>query len=364
MRCSSVVLPEPERPSTATSRPRVNAASKPDSTGCVAGSAAVALVDPAQLADDLAVDRGLAGGSRARLAGLAVAGERHLALVRPPARAPADAGLVARALGQAHPATAPDDEPVGAAAQQLAADAPVAHVHDAVGELRRGLVVADDHERRPAAGDHAPRAGGRRCAPCAASSSPAGSSARSSAGAWASAAQAATRCCSPPESAAGGSSARSARPMPSSSARARARRSRDRDASERQRQRDVVGAGERRGEGARVVLVEEAELLRAEGRRPACAEAHDIDAERARDAGGRPVEARGDAEQRALARSARTEHDAALAPLDRERHPLQGDGARGAVRVDAEDVAELECECPGHSAHCSPVTPRPAAPRR
>ena len=34
MRCSSVVLPEPERPSTATSRPRVNAASKPDRTWC------------------------------------------------------------------------------------------------------------------------------------------------------------------------------------------------------------------------------------------------------------------------------------------------------------------------------------------
>ena len=112
------------------------------------------------------------------------------------------------------------------------------------------------------------------------------------------------------------------------------------------------------------MLVEEAELLRAEGRRPARAEAHDIDAERARDAGGRPVEARGDAEQRALARSARAEHDAALAPLDRERHPLQRDRAGGAVRVDAEDVAELECECLGHSAHCSPVTPRPAAPRR
>ena len=197
-----------------------------------------------------------------------------------------------------------------------------------------------------------------------ASSSPAGSSASSSAGAWASAAQAATRCCSPPESAAGGSSARSARPMPSSSARARCTALARRDASERERQRDVLGAGERGGEGARVVLIEEAEALRAERRRAPRAEPHDVDAERARDAGGRPVEARGDAEQRALARPARAEHDAALAPRDRERHPLQRDGAGGAVRMDAEDVAELECERLGHSAHCSPVTPRPAAPRR
>ena len=88
-------------------------------------------------------------------------------VVRPPARAPADAGLVAGALGQAHPAAAADDEPVGAAPHQLAADAPVAHVHDAVGELGGGLVVAHDHERRPAAGDHLPEQAVDACARCA-----------------------------------------------------------------------------------------------------------------------------------------------------------------------------------------------------
>jgi hypothetical protein len=112
------------------------------------------------------------------------------------------------------------------------------------------------------------------------------------------------------------------------------------------------------------VLVQEAEPLRAEGGRSARAEAHHIHSERPRDAGRRPVEARGDAQQRALARSARTEHDAALALLDRQRHPLQRDGARGAVGMDAEDIAELECERAAHSAHCSPVTPRPAEPPR
>ena len=192
-----------------------------------------------------------------------------------------------------------------------------------------------------------------------ASSSPAGSSASSSAGACASAAQAATRCCSPPESSEGGSSARSARPMPSSSASARSPALVRRDAAQRQRQRDVVGAGERGGERARVVLIEEAEPLRAERGGAPRAEPHDVDAERARDAGGRPVEAGGDAQQRALARAARAEHDAALAARDRERHALQRDGARGAVRVDAEDVAQLECE---RLASLGPLLPGDAAP--
>ena len=53
------------------------------------------------------------------------------------------------------------------------------------------------------------------------------------------------------------------------------------------------------------------------------------------------------------------EHDAALAALDRERHALQRDGARRAVRVDAEDVAQLECE---RLASLGPLLPGDAAP--
>jgi hypothetical protein len=64
------------------------------------------------------------------------------------------------------------------------------------------------------------------------------------------------------------------------------------------------------------VLVQEAEPLRAEGSGASRAEPHHVHPERARDAGRRPVEARGDAQQRGLARSARPEHDAALALLD------------------------------------------------
>ena len=82
-----------------------------------AGSAAVALVDPAQLAHDLAAVGRLAGarGARRRAPSPSPA-SCDLALARPPARAPADARLVAGALGQPHPAAAADDEPLRAAA--------------------------------------------------------------------------------------------------------------------------------------------------------------------------------------------------------------------------------------------------------
>ena len=364
MRCSSVVLPEPERPSTATSRPRVNAASKPDEHLVRPGSAAVALVDPAQLAHDLAADGRLALRAARRRGRLAVAGELRPRprLPRQLARPPMPASSRALSGSRTQPPR-PTTSRCGPPRTQLAADAPVAHVHDAVGELGRGLVVADDHERRPAAGDQLAEQAvdGARRARVELARRLVGQQQRRRVGERRAGRDALLLAARERRGRVVGAVCESHAVEQRQSARPALAR---RDASERERQRDVVGAGERGGEGARVVLIEEAEALRAERRRPPRAEPHDVDAERARDAGRRPVEARGDAQQRALARSARAEHDAALALLDRERHPLQRDGARRAVRVDAEDVAELECERAGHSAHCSPVTPRPAAPRR
>ncbi len=301
-------------------------------------------------------------GGRVRGGARPVARERHLALACAPRRAGADPGLVARALGQPHPAAPRHHEAVAAAAQHLAADAAVADVHDAVGELRRGLVVADDDERRPAprhelaeqAVDDA------RGARVELPGRLVGEQQRGRVG---------------ERGAAGDALLLAARErrgrIVGAIGEAHAVEQRERvapplalrRASERERQGDVVGARERGGERAGVVLIEEAQLLRAELGGPAGAQPHDIDAERARHACGGTVEARRDLEQRALAGAARAEHDAALAALDRERHALQGDRARRLAGMDAEDVAQLECEL-AHSAHCSPVAPRPAAPRR
>ncbi len=113
-----------------------------------AGSAAVALGDRAELADDLPV-----GGeppprapSPCTAAPPSPARRTSPSSYRQLARPPMPAS--SRALsGRRTQPPRPTTSLGGAAAQHLAADAPVAHLHDAVGELRRGLVVADDDER-------------------------------------------------------------------------------------------------------------------------------------------------------------------------------------------------------------------------
>ena len=269
MRCSSVVLPEPERPSTATSAPRVKAASKPDEHRVCTGAAAIALVDPAQRAHDLAARPvRSAGASLDRLAHLAVAGERHLAARRSASSRgrrcrPRRGRSAGRRTQPPRPTTSLCDPPRSGSPLIRPSRTCTTRSARSVG----GLVMAHDRRASCRSSRPARRAGvdDARGAPVELARGLVG---RSSAGAWASAAQAATRCCSPPESAAGRSSARSARPMPSSSSRARAPPFAGRDPSECQRQRDVVGARERGGERARVVLVEEAELLGAEGAPP------------------------------------------------------------------------------------------------
>ena len=148
-------------------------------------------------------------------------------------------------------------------------------------------------------------------------------------------------------------------PSPSSSASARRRRSRGGTPAERQRQRDVLGAGERGGERARVVLVEEAEPLGAERRGAPRAQAHDVDAERARepaDGRSKPAAMRSSVLLPEPLGPSTTQRSPcateSVSPAGRRRPSRcpRGCGRRRAARVRA-------CRS---SAHCSPVTPRPA----
>src|SRR5215831_16584850 len=123
-----------------------------------------------------------------------------------------------------------------------------------------------------------------------ASSSPPGSSASRRRGRWTTAAQTATRCCSPPDS---------------------------------ERQADGLPAGQIGREGAGVVLIQDAQLPRAERRRPARTQPGGLDPQHAGSPGGGTVEPRDDAQERALPGAARPEHDRELALERSERKALE-----------------------------------------
>ena len=167
-RCRSVVLPEPERPSTATSLPRAKLGVEP-----VQHAVRGARPRRSSSRRRAARRRDLAAGAPPPVRPRRHAARRSVpSPARPPrphrrasSRVAPIPACVAGALGQPHPAATADTRRA-AAAQHLAADAAVAHVHDAVGELRRRLVMADDDQRRPARARRARRAAGRRRARC------------------------------------------------------------------------------------------------------------------------------------------------------------------------------------------------------
>jgi hypothetical protein len=103
-------------------------------------------------------------------------------------------------------------------------------------------------------------------------------------------------------------------------------------------ERHRLAAGQVGREGARVVLVEQPEIARAER----VVDVAQLRPEHAAAAGGEPLETREHAQQGRLAGAARAEHDDDLARLDREVQPLQGDAAAGRGLVDAEGVPDLD----------------------
>jgi hypothetical protein len=138
----------------------------------------------------------------------------------------------------------------------------------------------------------------------------------------------ATRCCWPPDSSRESASRRSSRPTRSSSRSAVALR--PADADQRQPQAHELPRRQLGRERALVVLVGVAERAGAVLGKGAATQGPQVVAEHADRPGGRPVERREDAQQRALPGATRAEDDEKLAFGDVERQALERD--RGPLR--------------------------------
>ena len=160
-----MVLPDPERPTTALSRPVGKAWLRPSSTLAAEAALAVALGDPAA--------RQRAGGRigraarvrRRRRSGRAASPNRrqdHVALCAAGLGPAADPGLGQQVLGDAQPAAAADHDR-GLAVLRLVAQPAVADLHRAVGDRRRRRVVGHhDHRAAVLAGELADQLVDRR----------------------------------------------------------------------------------------------------------------------------------------------------------------------------------------------------------
>src|SRR4029079_3407325 len=113
--------------------------------------------------------------------------------------------------------------------------------------------------------------------------------------------------------------------------------------------------GRAAGERPPVVLVgvaDDSRTVACDGGRRGGADIEPVDE---RESGRRTLEARDDTDERRLARAARTEHDADLAPLDAERQPTERGDAAVLGRMDDEHVAQVD-----EGAHPSPpIRPGP-----
>ena len=341
-RCSSVVLPEPDGPVTACSRPPVNERSRPVEDR----RRAVALRQPLGRDDDRPGRRsGLGELGRRRDARLRVAGGRDddRAVLEAGDGLRRDPRAQQELLGQPQPAAAADDDRVAlvVVTRPLLRDAPVSDAHDPVGDPRRLRVVADDHGRAAMlphelrehvvhlVGGRAVELAGRLVGEEDLRPVSEGGAERDSlllaARQLGRVARALLCEADPLEQLVG---------PPQALAR--------RGAAQAELQCDELARAQLGRERARIVLIRVAEEGRAVRRQAARGQLAEVFAVHAHDARRRTFETGQQPQQRRLAGAARAEHGQYLALRDGQRQPLQRCGVALGRRVDAEHVLQLD----------------------